>query len=489
MRMKANGSQDSAGTGHSNSWNARRSYNLLRLSLSHPTTLSAADLDTDLEMDIDEDEEDSESEHLQSSFLKNNKSEQISARLPLTDEKDIQAGVKDRAAHEGLLSADHTRLGNDTDDDIVNFASGSTQSPEKVATPEVMKIPESRILRALQSPPESVSPRLLGMSGSPLQHGPASNIPPANSTCAEIFHSTQERFCDGTSSSESFQLNNDATRRSFLRASMSTARPTEKLAACLQRGLQILDSHQRSSISIRRSPSTLRSSIHANDIHLPRMFNKVDKGVQTSPVVLVTTSTSPMSQVASQPAVEAVSTFSFAELFPQRSPPPEFSCGGAHDGQLPLCVEMQGNTLKDLRDDVQFASPASLREMGEEFKTRSDSPDASLQLSIVTQQDQHSHPEDKHASPSTSGAVQESQTAYPQLSIISQPFRGCNNDPNHSPVDVTPLSRHETSMETTSKEHDTSNWHLATTDAASFPVGSPRLKEVTAIDVFMVSVW
>ena len=57
MRMKTNESPSEAAGSYSTSWNARRSYNLLRMSLSRPLTLPHCDTDTDEEMEIDEDGE------------------------------------------------------------------------------------------------------------------------------------------------------------------------------------------------------------------------------------------------------------------------------------------------------------------------------------------------------------------------------------------------------------------------------------------------
>jgi kinesin family protein 15 len=61
-RMKMNSSQPAGnGSGYSNSWNARRSYNLLRLSLGHPMTFPIVDSDdNDEEMEIDDETVDSE---------------------------------------------------------------------------------------------------------------------------------------------------------------------------------------------------------------------------------------------------------------------------------------------------------------------------------------------------------------------------------------------------------------------------------------------
>jgi hypothetical protein len=60
--MKMNSSQPAGnGSGYSNSWNARRSYNLLRLSLGHPMTFPIVDSDdNDEEMEIDDEAVDSE---------------------------------------------------------------------------------------------------------------------------------------------------------------------------------------------------------------------------------------------------------------------------------------------------------------------------------------------------------------------------------------------------------------------------------------------
>ncbi|KAI5076831.1 hypothetical protein GOP47_0008896 [Adiantum capillus-veneris] len=55
MRMKSNETIAGGAGSYSTTWNARRSYNLLRMSLSRPLTLPHTDTDTDEEMEIDED--------------------------------------------------------------------------------------------------------------------------------------------------------------------------------------------------------------------------------------------------------------------------------------------------------------------------------------------------------------------------------------------------------------------------------------------------
>ncbi|KAH7307152.1 hypothetical protein KP509_22G048200 [Ceratopteris richardii] len=55
MRMKSNETMSGGAGCYSTSWNARRSYNLLRMSLSRPLTLPHTDTDSDEEMEIDED--------------------------------------------------------------------------------------------------------------------------------------------------------------------------------------------------------------------------------------------------------------------------------------------------------------------------------------------------------------------------------------------------------------------------------------------------
>ncbi|XP_073116780.1 kinesin-like protein KIN-12A [Elaeis guineensis] len=56
LRMKSNGTCAESNGGYSNAWNARRSINLLRLSLKSPTALPIVEGDSDEEMEIDEDD-------------------------------------------------------------------------------------------------------------------------------------------------------------------------------------------------------------------------------------------------------------------------------------------------------------------------------------------------------------------------------------------------------------------------------------------------
>ncbi|PIA35824.1 hypothetical protein AQUCO_03400014v1 [Aquilegia coerulea] len=55
LRMKENGNPSNLNSGYTTSWNARRSLNLLKMSLNRPMSLPHVDEDSDEEMEIDED--------------------------------------------------------------------------------------------------------------------------------------------------------------------------------------------------------------------------------------------------------------------------------------------------------------------------------------------------------------------------------------------------------------------------------------------------
>lgn len=190
MRMKANGNQQEGGGGFANGWNARRSYNLLRLSLGQPMTIPESevkDIDEDIEV-INENEAAAE-----------NNSEQIVAStdtetkelLPLTimeSEEATNSDLKENVAHGG-------------------DAAPKTESE----APNATEIPELSL--SLLVPALSVSPRvkekLLSDNSSELAKSPLGNT---------------------------------------IRNSRAFSSSTEQLAATLTRGVEILD--KRSSISV-----------------------------------------------------------------------------------------------------------------------------------------------------------------------------------------------------------------------------------------------
>ncbi|KAG6547673.1 hypothetical protein Mapa_011122 [Marchantia paleacea] len=317
MRMKTNGSQEQGTGGYSNGWNARRSYNLLRLSLSHPMNISAADLDpdNDLEMQIDEDDNESGPVSICSADTRGGV-RPGAYRLEAIEEKDWLSDtvmeIEDSETGEVNSKADGDDDRTDTESKVFEKydPSSSHESETEVnldddspnlKTPESVKLQEL-VLPKLHSPPLSVSPRLKGntrkgLTGSPLaprvELAVHANVRDS-AVCDEIYHSTQEGFAD-SSTSLSLQMKRNSIVRSTARASMSAARPTERLAACLHRGLQILDNQQRTSIAaVRSSSAGLRFSTQNCDFRIPKMIDTVDKSVQTSPTALLSKSTSPL---------------------------------------------------------------------------------------------------------------------------------------------------------------------------------------------------
>lgn len=481
MRMKANGSQESGARGHTNSWNARRSYNLLRLSLSHPMTSSAAELEEpDLEMEVGEDDKDEETAIFQP-VLGGDIASHMFSRVPVINEKGLQfektcinnttiSGVCDAADRYMLHNVDLNNSGYDSlpnnNDDCINFGIEITLSPEMTTIPPVTTISE---FIALHSPPRSVSPRLEGiskrdLSGSPMTVGRVVNLPSATSMCEEIYHSTQERFNGVANTSRSYQLNNGATRHSCIRSSMNTARPTEKLAACLQRGLQILDCHQRNSRgSVCRSAARLQGI----DLHLPRMVDKFDKGVQTAAVV-VTASTSAMAEVAAKPAGGAPLSHNLVPTLADDSRPAEVYCSASspkfqfrdpHEChfQLTSCTETVGKILHDTGKIRLSATSDSMPGVFEELNKRSRCNSYSFRHSIVSRENILE----------SDASVEEPETGHPQLSS----YANLNNEPGQHSLCDTPYQKPTGS----SKKCDTSNWQLVALD-------SPKCSAVQATD-------
>lgn len=186
LRMKENNNQPegAAAVGSNPGWNARRSYNLLKLSLGQPMTIPPSEI-----KEIDEE------------LLMN----------PDANEEGIEVGDKSTSEEEvNVISL--------TDGKALNgVAEESDHSDEDV----VSAVETADTTLCLTTPGFSISPNVKEGRKNETSIAPASGLPKSPLSVA-------------------------------LRISKAFASTTDQLAASLTRGIEILDNHPRTSVSLLR---------------------------------------------------------------------------------------------------------------------------------------------------------------------------------------------------------------------------------------------
>ncbi|GFY83651.1 phragmoplast-associated kinesin-related protein [Actinidia rufa] len=334
LRMKANANQTDPNGGYSTGWNARRSLNLLKFSLNRPMTLPHVDEDSDEEMEIvDECEQKLNSRTRMILPLRKEILGSLSQTplkvlvLNIQGSKDIDVIMDEEPFdqvdnnHEGITvghrepftntphysEADATEHhnhteGNDKDSsrqpsqehlnssvsNLLNEESPSKQMGDDVVkdmsyttpngsgnhvSPSNLNLVPCEVSPILKSPTPSVSPRV-NSSRKSLR------------TSSILTHSEKDMMDDDKLASEAKRISFVKTSKSSClnsqttRTSRSCFPPTENLAASIQHGLEIIDSHWQSS-TLRRSQ--FRFSYKPADVKPILPIDKVDVGVQTFP--------------------------------------------------------------------------------------------------------------------------------------------------------------------------------------------------------------
>lgn len=343
--MKANANLNDQTGNYPKGWNARRSLNLLKFSLSRPTTLPYVEDDSDEEMEIVEQDEKLAMQLLGMERIA------VDARQPDQVQKSSQHGVFEKViCGETVYQASMSRGEVDSPDTDVNM--------EVVFEPTVSQDSKnnSEILMAMEdqhecregngSAPREQTTEAIPFSSIKIFPNEEVSSKPVEEISVKAFslgskeetslHSSAMCFEDGTASmdinitpcNEPLVLKsptpsvsprvNSSSRKSLRTSSILTAsqkdlaesklaleeapclplakpsnsiclnlsskrskscfRPTEHLAASLQRGLEILDNH-RQSTSLRKS--SFRFSYKPADSKALLPINKVDIGVQT----------------------------------------------------------------------------------------------------------------------------------------------------------------------------------------------------------------
>nr|XP_043626170.1 kinesin-like protein KIN-12B [Erigeron canadensis] len=224
LRMKSNGNQADPGAGYSSGWNARRSLNLLKFSLNRPMMMPHMDDDDDEEMEIVE-----EAEQVILAATKaciNMESVNTS----------VDAACDNQEIHVQLLdkSSDQDSLGNPND------TSSSPKNLEDCDMPNLTIVPSEVTLP--KSPTPSVSPRVISSSRKSVR------------TLATLTASQKDL------------------------TSISAFAETNRLAASLMNGLQVIDKHRKSSVLGRSSfrfsykPVACESKPVSKEVGLQTMF-------------------------------------------------------------------------------------------------------------------------------------------------------------------------------------------------------------------------
>lgn len=259
--MKSNGSTGTTGS-FSSAWNARRSLNLLKMSLNHSNTLPILKDDTDIEMEIDE--KDVEMPCTGGIHLDCQAKEPI--RLS-TSQEGLHELCEAQMGDEILLPASNAQRGNNVlEEKEPVIHSEETHRPSSstnmVNTPCSIGIVPCQTSSVLITPTLSTSPVTENYSRKCLR----------TSSSTSASHKILQDSISG-------EPNVSIAYNSYpLSSSCSRASKNENLAASLQRGLQIIDNQQRSS-SARRS--TFKFSIALSDGKPVVPIHKADVGIQT----------------------------------------------------------------------------------------------------------------------------------------------------------------------------------------------------------------
>ena len=238
--MKSSNTSDVATGSGWNGWNARRSYNLLRLSLGHPMKYPPIEADdTDEDMEIDGDLADDVS----------NLSQHTGIELGSTNVENLTKGLVGRASNGDLeaecTSVSSARLEDADADDTPNIESPTFGLLEIAkSTPPALEVP-APVLDAtlgLPSPTHSHSPKA---EDGNMEY---KNVLPFG------LNSLAEKEDVVQFGVTVIPVDGKAGVPSSLRSSRSFTSPSprDRLAASLQKGLQILDNHQKSSLATLR---------------------------------------------------------------------------------------------------------------------------------------------------------------------------------------------------------------------------------------------
>lgn len=258
IRAKSSASSNSVGSnyGHFQGRNVRESLNQLRVSLNRSLILPRIDIDSDEEVNVDEHDVNELRKQLDELH---NFHEEISGDLSL-DGHSIQLGHN---CETDLMSEDDTNCPEETESEEINPQTYQDELPlmENIALTHKLggspktsgaKNPEFRSSISISS---CCRPQIL-------QEPTMSESPKIGKNLRKSVTISSSHSVNRNNVSESSKLNSEVLRESLsqsehIRSSLQSNKifpgPTESLAASLQRGLQIIDCHQRNSASNKSS--------------------------------------------------------------------------------------------------------------------------------------------------------------------------------------------------------------------------------------------
>uniref|UniRef100_A0A803LTH2 Kinesin motor domain-containing protein n=1 Tax=Chenopodium quinoa TaxID=63459 RepID=A0A803LTH2_CHEQI len=305
LRMKANRNQSDPKAAYANSWNARRSLSLLKMSLNHPMVLHHLDADGDEEMEIDEEAVKKlcnvvrqQSGGLENSQCKDECIEKPSSEISDVSMEEVISEIDDNEIivdGGNLLAAegkDTVKIENkavsESQCKLIEDGSAFLSSPANMADAEATNspsngpldtlVPEVNVIPCdvspiLPSPPKSVSPRIVSSSRKSLR---TSSMLTASQKDVENFGLSKK---DAHASLAKSSLRNSQLALTIMSGNNARS-STDHLAASLHRGLEIID-NQRMSSAFRKSAFRLSFKLAELKPILP--VEKVDVGIQTLP--------------------------------------------------------------------------------------------------------------------------------------------------------------------------------------------------------------
>uniref|UniRef100_A0A803LZK2 Kinesin motor domain-containing protein n=1 Tax=Chenopodium quinoa TaxID=63459 RepID=A0A803LZK2_CHEQI len=305
LRMKANRNQSDPKEAYANSWNARRSLSLLKMSLNHPMVLHHLDADGDEEMEIDEEAVQKlcnvvrqQSGGLENSQCKDECIEKPSPEISDVSMEEVYSEIDDNEIivdGGNLLSAEgkdtikiENKAVSESQCKLIENGSAFLSSPANMADAEAKNspsndpldtlVPEVNVIPCdvspiLPSPPKSVSPRIVSSSRKSLR---TSSMLTASQKDVENLRLSKK---DAHASLAKSSLRNSQLALTIMSGNNARS-STDHLAASLHRGLEIID-NQRKSSAFRKS--AFRLSFKPAELKPILPIEKVDVGIQTLP--------------------------------------------------------------------------------------------------------------------------------------------------------------------------------------------------------------
>lgn len=252
IRAKSNGGSVGSRHGYFQGRNVRESLNQLRVSLNRSLILNPTDNDSDEEIHADEDDVREIRQHIDKLH-----SSEETIRETSVNRDSIQFYSMEDSSETDLTSAD-------SEIEEISVEEPWSELPHKVrdASEDNFVSACNTLTAADPTPRRSIS--ISSCCQSPVLQDPTLSESPKFGNAQRKSMNMSSHFISQNSVSESSKFNIDTLRqsvkqseyiRSSLQSSKASTGPTETLAASLQRGLKIIDYHQRNSAAAKSSVS------------------------------------------------------------------------------------------------------------------------------------------------------------------------------------------------------------------------------------------